>query len=340
MSAPKVSVVMPVFNGASFLDSAIESILRQTFLDFEFILINDGSTDRSVEIIRSYSDPRIRLLHNEKNVGLAAVRNRGIDEAQGEFIAWLDCDDISLPTRLEKQVRFFESSPQIGLCGTWVRTIGSSGEHEWRNPTDPEFLRCRMLFDDPVATSSIMVRRQCLTDFQLRFDLEYPPAEDYELWERLSRHCRVSNLPEVLTLYRFHEGQTSMAKTEQQKRSVWQVQSRLMELLVIDPNEQEKAIHLDLGLHRRFEGSRESVEKARLWLEKLGHANKQFHVFPEPAFTQMLVERWHIVCRAAVRNGLYAWTTFRDSPLGRHAGLTTLTLIKLLVRSVMKISPS
>lgn len=338
MRHPKVSVVMPVYNGASYLGPAIESILGQTYHDFEFILINDGSIDNSVEIIQSYSDPRIRLLHNKKNAGLAAVRNRGIDEAQGEFIAWLDCDDISLPTRLEKQVLFFEANPQIDLCGTWVRTIGSARVHEWRYPTDPEILRCTMLFYDPFCISSTMVRRQCLTEFQLRCDLKYPVGEDYVLWELLSRHSSICNLAEVLTLYRVHESQLSTVKAEQLKRVAWNVQLRLIEMLVPDPNEQERAIHLNLGVNRRFEGSRPSVEQARHWLEKLGHANRQSHVFPEPAFTQVLVANWLKVCQAAVRNGLYAWTTFRDSPLSKHGGITTLASTKLFVRSVLKFS--
>jgi glycosyltransferase involved in cell wall biosynthesis len=338
MRQPKVSVVMPVYNGASYLAPAIESILGQTYLDFEFILINDGSIDNSVEIIQSYSDTRIRLLHNEKNAGLAAARNRGIDEAQGDFIAWLDCDDISLPTRLEKQVRFLESNPQIGACGTWVRLIGLVDEREWHHPTDPEFLRCRMLFHCPLAIPSTMIRRQCLIDLQLRCDPKYPVGEDYILWERLSRHCLLSNLAEVLTLYRLHQTQLSTVKAQELKDTVWYVQRGLVESLGIYPTEEEKAIHLELGDNWRFEGSTQGVEKARDWLEKLACANTQSHVFAEPSFTRVLAERWLRVCQVAARNGVNVWRTFRGSPLSRSTNIAVSSSAKIFIRSVLKLS--
>jgi glycosyltransferase involved in cell wall biosynthesis len=149
---------MPVYNGEQFVGAAVDSILNQTFKDFELIIINDGSSDESAQVIESYRDPRIVYLCNSENTGLANVRNKGLDVAKGEYIAWLDCDDISLPRRLAKQVSLLEASPRIGLCGTWVRTIDGAKEDVWEYPTDPEFLRARMLFDDPLATSSIMMR--------------------------------------------------------------------------------------------------------------------------------------------------------------------------------------
>ena len=114
---PKVTVLMPVYNCEKYLRESIESILNQTFKDFEFLIINDGSSDKSAEIVESYNDNRINFVQNEKNIGLAASLNRGLDIAKGEYIARMDADDISLPERLEKQVRFMETNPQIGICG-------------------------------------------------------------------------------------------------------------------------------------------------------------------------------------------------------------------------------
>ncbi|NHJ46179.1 MAG: glycosyltransferase family 2 protein, partial [Asgard group archaeon] len=119
----KVTVLMSVFNGEKYLREAIDSVLHQTFTDFEFLIINDGSTDNSVEIINSYDDERIHLVHNEQNIGLAASLNKGINLARGEYIARMDCDDINHQTRLEKQVKFMDKNPDIGLLSSANRFI-------------------------------------------------------------------------------------------------------------------------------------------------------------------------------------------------------------------------
>lgn len=212
---PKVSVIMPVYNGEKYIEQAIDSVLSQSFRDFELIVVDDGSTDRSAEIVGSYRDTRVRYVTNPCNLGLAAARNRGIEVSNGEYLAWLDCDDISLPNRLLKQVALLDEYPNIGLCGTWVRTLGLESEQVWQYPTNPSFVRSRMLFDDPLATSAAMVRRDCLSAEDLRFDARFPLAEDYDLWERVSRTNGVCNIAEVLTVYRIHPNQISKIRREQ-----------------------------------------------------------------------------------------------------------------------------
>jgi glycosyltransferase involved in cell wall biosynthesis len=123
---PKVTVLMPTYNGAKVLREAIDSILTQTFGDFEFHILNDGSLDKSVDIIRSYADGRIRLEHNEGHLGLISTLNRGLDLARGGFIARMDWDDTSFPTRLEKQVYFMQVHPELGVCGTWIEVKGKN----------------------------------------------------------------------------------------------------------------------------------------------------------------------------------------------------------------------
>ena len=115
---PKISVVMPAYNAENYIREAIDSILAQTFRDFEFLIIDDGSTDHTVEIIRSYSDSRIRLYQNERNMGVAATLNRGLDLARGEYIARMDADDISLPERFAKQAAYMDAHPDVAVCGS------------------------------------------------------------------------------------------------------------------------------------------------------------------------------------------------------------------------------
>ena len=199
-----MSVLMPVHNAEKFLGMAIESILNQTLRDFEFVIINDGSTDSSADIIRSYQDQRIHLFENPVNVGIVASLNRGLSMAKGDFIARMDADDISMPTRLEKQLDFLIHNESIGVVGSKVRFIDHMGKlyHVGFFPKNDSLIRWTMCFSNPMAHGSIMMRREVVMKAG-----GYPdsPAEDYNLWEQLSWVTAFSNLPDVLFHLRRHE---------------------------------------------------------------------------------------------------------------------------------------
>ena len=198
---PKVTVLMPVYNGEKYLREAIDSILNQTFTDFEFLIVNDGSTDGSVDIINSYSDPRIRLINNETNLKLPAALNRGLDAARGQYIARMDCDDISLPERLARQVAFMDNYPAYGLCGTNMiivtiekQVIGQC----WGDTSVPfEWI---LLWENPIAHPTVMLRREVLDTFNLRY--RELLSEDTDLWSRLVLHARIIRLHADLLYYR------------------------------------------------------------------------------------------------------------------------------------------
>lgn len=331
---PKVSVLMPVYNGEKYIAQAIESVLSQSFRDFELIVIDDGSIDKSAEIVASYNDQRVRYVANPRNLGLAGARNRAIEVASGKYLAWLDCDDISLPDRLLKQVALLDSNPNLGICGTWVRTLGLKSEQVWQYPLHPGFVRGRMLFDDPVATSAAMVRRSCLAATELRFDTRFPPAEDYDLWERISSKNEVCNIPEVLTLYRIHPNQISKIKSEEQKKAVWAIQSRLLQQLQIEPSEEEKSLHLDIGVGWHFVASKERVELTEAWLVKLACANDRSQVFSIEGFRQVLAERWLFANLPAVRSGLTSWRRYGKSMLSSWEPLRLRRQARLLFDSM------
>jgi hypothetical protein len=335
MTSPRVTVVIPVHNGERFVGQAIESVLAQSFSDFELLVINDGSTDGSAAIIQSYRDPRIRLIHLERNVGLAGVRNRGLKEARGELLAWLDADDVSLPTRLHAQVRLLDRHRDVAMCGTWVRTLGMPVEREWHYPVDPAVIRCQLLFTNPFATSSVMLRRRLVTQHGWRFDAGFPPAEDYQLWERITRRYPACNIPEVLTVYRLHAAQTSTATARQQRLAAWRVQEHLLARLGVTAGEDEKALHLSIGFFWGFDGTEAALRRAGEWLEKLQAANAVTQAFPEPAFSRVLAERWMAACLAAARGGLLAWRAFRRSPLSRSSTLPRGKRYRLLVRAML-----
>ena len=212
ISEPKVSVLMPVYNGEKYLRQSIDSILGQTFTDFEFLIINDGSTDASVALIESYNDPRIRLMHNETNLKLIRTLNEGIKLARGQYIARMDCDDISAPDRLSKQVAFMEAYPEIGVLGTNICVMDSDGKPNFKVsfPEKHHVLCWNLSFYCPVCHPSVLVRKGALVTAG-GYDQEMLHVEDYELWYRLSKKTKLANMPDVLLYLRKHQSSVCSA---------------------------------------------------------------------------------------------------------------------------------
>ena len=195
---------MPVYNAEKFLRIAIDSILNQTFKDFEFIILNDGSTDSSLEIIRSYHDCRIKLIHNEVNMGYCAKLNEGLEAASGKYIARMDSDDISLTQRLEKQVDFLETNIQYGLCCCNASVINENGlainERMFFRDNTP--LEWQLLWTNSIAHPSVMFRKKVIEDNNFKYDRELYPAEDYDLWCRMRAVTKFYRFDDVLIKYR------------------------------------------------------------------------------------------------------------------------------------------
>lgn len=202
---PQVTVLMPVYNGEKYLREAIDSILNQTFTDFEFLIIDDGSTDSSIKIISSYPDSRIKLIKNDNNQGLVYSLNKGLYLAQGEYIARMDCDDISLPKRLEKQLQFLNTNSNVGTIGTWVQVINAQKEPQtiWQYPSEDFAIKWSLCFNSPFAHPSVMFKKNLILSIN-GYDQNMTNAEDYDLWWRLSKITSFANLPEILLLYRQH----------------------------------------------------------------------------------------------------------------------------------------
>jgi glycosyltransferase involved in cell wall biosynthesis len=211
---PKISVIMSVYNGEKYLGEAIESVLGQTFTDFDFIIVNDGSTDGSLEIIQSYHDERIRVMNNESNLGLTKSLNKAIKESGGEYIARQDADDISLPDRFGEQVRFLEKHQEVALLGTSVYRIDSNGKTIGKmimlaRPTMKDLLR-----GNQFNHGSVMFRRRLLDDVDGYNDL-FRYVQDYELWLRIARHHEVRNLTRILYKLRVHNQNVRFTNVEE-----------------------------------------------------------------------------------------------------------------------------
>lgn len=221
---PQVSVLMPIYNTAPYLREAMDSMLSQTFTDYELIVLNDCSPDNAEEILDTYDDPRILRYRGEKNVGLSNVLNVGIGLARGKYIARMDSDDISLPNRLQVQVNYLETHPEIDLVSVGMQLFGAK-EEVWIREQNPEKVKIHALFHSPVLHASSVWRKDSFESHDLRFRQEMVPAEDYDLWTRaLLKGLKLVNLPDVLYKYRMHPSQATLQtdKTSAKSREVQQ----------------------------------------------------------------------------------------------------------------------
>lgn len=215
----KVTVLMSVYNGERYLRETIESILNQTFKDFEFLIINDGSTDSTREIISSYNDYRIRLINNEVNIGLTKSLNKGIGVAKGKYIARMDADDISLSARLQKQVEFLDEHFTVGLVGTSVVQIDEEGRTVVEIPllTESAKIQEELLFGNQFCHGSIMFRKECV-ERAGKYREEFKYAQDYDLYLRMAEYYELSNLNDFLYKWRLVVSSISVSRKLKQDR--------------------------------------------------------------------------------------------------------------------------
>ncbi|QWU15228.1 Glycosyltransferase involved in cell wall bisynthesis [Paenibacillus sophorae] len=280
-----LSVLMPVYNASRFLEQAVESILQQSYTDFELIVINDGSTDNSLEILERYSDPRIKLIHNGSNSGIVSSLNCGLNAASGAYIARMDADDYSLPDRFKAQIQFMDLHPDIGVCGTQYRIMDSPrfGVSNTTLPCDPDIVACSLLINCCLAHPTVVMRRRVLDQLHgWPYDPNYQYAEDYHLWARLSAITRIANLNQCYLHYRYHDQQLSRTKSLEQ---IWQADRIRLDLLNgmgIDPTPEEWALHLNL-CHLRSRGLSE-----REWTRKIFSRNLLVRRYDQVALMDVL----------------------------------------------------
>lgn len=215
MTDPKVSVVMPVFNGEKYLGEAIDSILKQSFFDFEFIIINDASDDNTSVILNDYflKDKRIVLIKNDNNMGLSSSLNKGLKMARGLYLARMDSDDIAISCRLKKQVSFLDNNPNVGMVGTAAYIVDLHGEalRKVKSSTDNEILKKALKNSNQFIHPSMMFRKECIQKVG-GYREELDGSEDYDLWLRISEHFDIANLPEYLMSYRINPNSISVTK--------------------------------------------------------------------------------------------------------------------------------
>ncbi|HVN40476.1 MAG TPA: glycosyltransferase [Myxococcota bacterium] len=317
VAAPRVTVLLPVYEGREHLPAAIESILGQSFRDFELLVIDDGSSDGSADVVAACHDPRVRCVRNDRNLGVAASLNRGLELARGEIVARMDADDTSLPERLRRQVEFLDANPEIGACGAWTVTTGRREGVRIEYPTRAEDVRCGLIFDPTLAHPTVCLRRAWFERSGLRYDEGYVHAEDYDLWCRASACFPLANLGEVLLRYRVHDASVSERYRAAQQASVARIHRQLLAEMGLSPTDDELVIH---GGGRVGEPVPPLAETER-WLQTLLEANRACGRYPEPAFGRLVGRRWLRAANGATGQGQSTWARFARSPLSRHVPL-------------------
>lgn len=210
----KVSVLTPVYRtDERFLREAIESVLGQTFGDFELLLLDDCPEDSREKVVRSYDDPRIVYMRNDRNLGIAEARNRLNDLAKGEYLAIFDHDDVCRPDRLAKQVAYLDAHPECGVVGGWTRLTSNGSVNTY--PENDRDIKYGLMSSPTLWHPASMVRASVLREHGIRYEADYSPVEDYMLWMRLLPHTAFHNLQEVVIDYRWHDGNTSVVRKRQ-----------------------------------------------------------------------------------------------------------------------------
>lgn len=222
---PKVSVLMPVYKTDEIhLRGAIESILNQTFTDFEFLILEDCPNDDRENIVKTYNDDRIVYFKNEKNLGITPSRNKLIEAAKGEYLAVMDHDDISLPERFAEEVRYLDEHPDVGVVSCWAEYFSKRKAEGVTFPETTDKIEMALMYNCNVLHPASMIRKSVLDKFNIRYEEQFSPAEDYALWCRLIGKTKFYNIPKILFRYRKHEKNTS--KLQKQKMDDVSIQIR------------------------------------------------------------------------------------------------------------------
>jgi glycosyltransferase involved in cell wall biosynthesis len=333
MNTPLVSVTMPTFNRAGFLPRSIQSILDQTFTDFELIIIDDGSTDNTAEVVAQFKDPRIIYVKNDQNRGISYSANRGIEMARGKYIARADSDDICLPERLAKTVAYMEAHPEVGVVGGQVMMVAKGKRARMQVPTDPEECRATLLFHPCLAQPTILIRRSVLMEHNLRYDLAYRASGDYEMWTRMMWVTKFANVGEVLLEYIGHDDQISGKWSNISPEQRMAPKMRILNKLGIDSCEMAETLFLIGRIYRDIE-SQDLNDAARV-MDLIIKQNDKTGCFEPEALRRVFQRKWALFCAHATRHGLSTFRSYWSAPLApgqRFSKMTAKILVKSMIR--------
>lgn len=332
----KVTVLMPTYNVAPYVKEAIDSVLHQTFGDFILLVVDDASTDNTLEVVRTIDDPRIRIAAFPNNVGLADNLNRGLDMIDTELMARMDGDDIALPHWLQSEIDYLDAHPEVGVCGGCGQRFGTS-QSLIRFPEQHDDIAANMLFECTIIVPT--VRMSVVRQHGLRYRKDAFPAEDYRFWADCLRVTRLHNIPDTLFHYRMHPTQICTARREEQQRKVAQVRRYMLDWLSTDFTEEEKQYYTGSFMAPQI-ASRQDYNERKAFCQKMIEKNRSVGHFDEDALRRRLDKHLRLTLYSTIVNhyfqGGYSFTQYLHyltSGLAWHTGWHYES--RLLVKSLL-----
>jgi glycosyltransferase involved in cell wall biosynthesis len=324
---PQISVILPVYNAEKWLTACLVSLAAQTNQEFEIIAIDDGSTDSSADILKhaNRNGLPIRILRNESNRGIVCSLNRGLEQAQGKYIARMDADDVALPNRFTHQILFLETTG-CDLCGSWFTEFGQGIPRIVHWPHHENAVRAAMLFQNAILHPSVISKREVFEEYQYRE--EYRLAEDYDLFSRACGKYRLANVPEALLRYRRHPMQASQKKRIEMEQITCRIRAEALRQQGFEPTTEELRIH-NLVRAPRSIFEKDDLEAIEQWLLKL------YDMQSDPFAKRVIASQWIRACIRAAPLRKDMWKSFRSSPLHQAAGTSRISDADVYILAMM-----
>lgn len=337
--SPEITVLMPAHNAAAFVRESAGSILAQTFPDFELLVVDDASTDDTVAILESLGDPRVRVIRSRERLRFSGALNTGLELARGSLVARMDADDIALPDRLARQREFLQAHPEVGMCGGLTTAFGMRAGPAFRPPLTYEDIQAQMLFDCPFIHPTVMLRRALIERHQLRYDPEFCPADDYELWSRAVRLFPVVVLDRVVLHYRVHAASLTQAEWGDMDKHAARVAARELAALDVAADDETLRFHRNLVRSRGIPiRQRPELLRAESWLGSLVAANSRTGRYPEAALRRRVAAVWYSACYHSGALGAWMVARYARSILCREARTSVKEWAALVKVAALRVS--
>ncbi len=279
------TVLMPVYNAEKYLKESINSILNQTYTNFKFLIINDGSTDKSKEIILSYKDKRIIYLENEKNSGIIFTLNKGIDYIDTKYIIRMDADDISVPERFVKQIKFMEENPEIGVSGGQMQLFGHDNSI-WEVPLSDDKIKTQLIFSSGLAHPTVIIRTEILKKHKIYYPYDFPHMEDYAMWYKMSKFTKFKNLNKILLNYRYENQNITVINKNTNRERKRKIYSFILDDIKMDYNKEDLELHI--GFDKEFLPNKKNIKNYVRWFDKLINHNLKTGIYSDKYLNKII----------------------------------------------------
>jgi glycosyltransferase involved in cell wall biosynthesis len=326
-----VTVILPVYNASHYLKEAVNSILNQTYKKFEFIIINDGSTDGCCDFLSNIDDHRIKRINHEKNKGLIETLNEAIELSQGEFIVRMDADDISYPYRIQTLLDYMKANPRVGIAGSYTNLTGNSLFHTKYLNSDE--IKSRLLFDNVYSHPTMIFRKTVFSENGIYYNKKYHHAEDYGLWMELMHKTEYGIVPVPLLKYGVHQNQVSKIHREIQMDTVGIIHRMVLHKFNFPIHEDELNLHKKL-FFKNYENSIHFFKKAEHWLLKLREYNSKTGIFNVTSFNNITSWVWFEIATHLVTKRICNIKIFRNSLLYNPQIYNRSFLLKYRIKSL------